>query len=116
MLKNLLLPLVFLLALAPGSDGSIHGSATPGTSSSAIVPGSGWSGATAQPSPLSTSGLNGTANVIARWDIAGAPRQVLTAVTNICVIAEHPQGISYVQIGADGGSWVNAVNVDDGIR
>jgi hypothetical protein len=69
-----------------------------------IVPGAGFSGATAQPATVGTSGAFGyDAKVMARWDVV--PFQTFTGKFQIGVVAFHINGIDRVEFSAKGGAW-----------
>lgn len=76
------------------------------TTAAVIVPGTGWTGPTAQPA---TMGLPGqamyTENAIARWDVV--PYQTFTGTFNVGVVAFDSAGIDHVAISVNGGPWTN---------
>jgi len=82
---------------------------TPGTIG-VMTPGSGWSGATAQPANVGTSSTSGyTAEAIAHWDTV--PMQSFTGSLTVGVDAFHVNGIDHVAFSVNGGAWVNATQM-----
>jgi len=77
-----------------------------GNAMAQLVGGNGWSGNTAQPSPVGNSSMPGyTAKCIARWDVV--PYQTVSTTLNIGVVAFHINGIDRVEFAADAGPWVS---------
>jgi hypothetical protein len=69
-----------------------------------LVPGSGWSGATAQPDAVGDSQAVGyNAKAIARWDVV--PFQTFSSTMNVGVVAFHREGINRVEFAVNGGDW-----------
>ena len=74
-----------------------------------LVPGSGFSGPTAQP-PTVGPGLPGSnAKVIAHWDMV--PYQTFTGNLHVGVVAFHRNGIDRVEFSAKGGPWTPATSM-----
>jgi hypothetical protein len=75
-----------------------------------LVPGSGWSGATAQPDAVGDSEDFGyDAKAIARWDVV--PFQTFTGTMNVGVVAFHREGIDRVDFAVNGGDWRPATSM-----
>lgn len=71
-----------------------------------IVPGAGWSGATAQPAAVGDPGHElYDANAIAQFDTV--PYQTFDANFYVGVVAYHANDINYVSFSIDDGAWVN---------
>ncbi len=70
-----------------------------------ILPGTGWSGPTEQPSPIGSPSANGyDATAIARWDVV--PHQVIDEPFTVGIVAFHMNEIDRVEFSAEGGPWV----------
>lgn len=71
-----------------------------------LIPGSGWTGSTSEPSAVgSSSNMWYTERSIANWDVV--PYQRITGATfEMGVVAFHGGGISHVSIGVDG-NWID---------
>jgi hypothetical protein len=76
---------------------SVKYSATP-----TATPGSGFSGATAQPATVG-SGAGDTCTSIARWTMV--PYETFTGRINVGLLAFHINEIDYVTVSVDGGAW-----------
>jgi hypothetical protein len=75
-----------------------------------LVPGSGWSGATAQPDAVGDSQAFGyDAKAIARWDVV--PFQTFAGTFNVGVVAFHIEGIDRVEFSVNGGNWQPATSM-----
>jgi hypothetical protein len=72
---------------------------------SAVVPGSGWVGETAEEQFGSIKDSTYEAQSIAHWN--AAPYQPLRSTIKASVIAFHINGIDRVEFAADGGDWVS---------
>jgi hypothetical protein len=71
-----------------------------------IIPGSGWSGVTSQPSVVGNTNNNFTdAEAIARWTTV--PLQVIDSTFTVGVIAFHATGIQKVSFAVNGGEWID---------
>jgi hypothetical protein len=82
----------------PGSD--------TGTSGLVLTPGTGWTGATAQPATVGQPGQLGYKdNAIARWDVV--PYQTFSDTFNVGVVAFDVAAIDHVAFSVNGGAWVN---------
>ena len=68
-----------------------------------LVPGSGFSGATAQPPTIAPGQPGSSAKVIGHWDIV--PFQTFSGDLNVGVVAFHVNGIDRVEFSANGGPW-----------
>lgn len=74
-----------------------------------LTPGSGWSGATAQPPNVGSPAVDGyNATAIARWNVV--PHQEFDGTINVGVVAGHFNGIDRVELAVDGGSWAPVLN------
>jgi hypothetical protein len=70
-----------------------------------LVPGTGFTGPTAQPPTVGTPSQPGyTAKVIAAWDVV--PYQTITGTFEIGVPAFHMNGVDRVEFSANGGPWL----------
>ena len=70
-----------------------------------LVPGSGFSGDTAQPSSVGTaSDLGYTSKTIANWDVV--PNDTVEIDRNVGLLAYHISGINKVLFSANGGPWI----------
>lgn len=79
--------------------------AVPAADVPVLVPGDGFSGATAQPAAVGDSGAAGyDQTAIARWDVA--PLQKFTGDLYVGIIAFHIEGIASVAFSVDNGAWV----------
>lgn len=67
-----------------------------------LEPGSGWTGPTAQPSPIG-SGPGVDAKAIARWDVV--PYQTFDGIFGIGVVAFHINHIDRVEFSVENGPW-----------
>lgn len=69
-----------------------------------LIPGAGWSGATANPG-VQGSGDGSDEVAIARW--TQVPHQDVTTTMTVGVVAFHMNGIDRVEFSADNGAWVS---------
>jgi hypothetical protein len=67
-----------------------------------LVPGTGFTGATQQPTAYGT-GLGSDAKAIARWDVV--PYQTIAGKLPVGVVAFHMGGIDRVEFSVNGGTW-----------
>jgi hypothetical protein len=74
----------------------------------AIVPGSGFTGPTAQPAAIGT-GPGSDENAIARWDVI--PFQSFSGTFNLGVVAFHMNDIDRVEFSVNGGAWVSVTQM-----
>jgi fibronectin type 3 domain-containing protein len=71
-----------------------------------LVPGTGWTGPTAQPAVQgnpTAAGYTQAENAIARWDVV--PYQTFTGTFNVGVVAFNSSGIDHVSFAVNGGTW-----------
>ncbi|GAG12791.1 unnamed protein product, partial [marine sediment metagenome] len=78
-----------------------------------LIPGSGFSGPTAQPDPVG-SGPGVDAKAIARWDVV--PFQTFDGDFNVGVVAFHINGIDRVEFAVDGGPWLSISEMSENAR
>ena len=91
------------------SLGSILASAGGAANTPNLIPGSGWTGPTAQPANQGNPGSLGyNDDAITGWD--DVPYQLVSGTFQVCVVAFHSSGINHVSFAVDGGAWVNVYN------
>ena len=79
-----------------------------GAQAATLVPGTGWTGATAQP-PQQRTGMAADKNAIARWD--AVPCQAISDSLNVGVVAFHINGIEKVSFSLDNGPWLDVTSM-----
>lgn len=76
----------------------------PKSSGETLVPGTGFTGETAEPSPVG-SGSGSDARAIARFDVV--PGRTFDGEFRIGVVAFHINGIDRIEFSAEGGKWAS---------
>ena len=98
---------LFLAQIPPDSGGqssSGSGTVTPIVTAPLLIPGTGFTSSTPQPSSVGDSSIAGfDAKAIARWD--AVPYEEFSGDTYIGVVAFHINGIESVKFSANGGAW-----------